>query len=332
MKIKYINPSEQYTWEGVNWNEINSKFTKIFWDQNVRQFWVDEEIPLSGDKLVWQTKLSEKEREVYVKVLGSLTLLDTHQGSIGMNKICLSISDLPTKAVLQFMAMMEQMHAKSYSSIFCTLLNTEEIEELFKWIKEEPSLQKKVDIIISHYNNIKSAETLYMAMAASVFLESFLFYSGFFYMLYLSAQGLMVNSGEIINLIIRDEAIHGLYIGNLASQLFQTFSAEVQENLKKQVNDLLEKLMANEIEYTQKIYTPIKLNNQVIQFLKYNANKALQNLNLGNKYDITEKDINPMIFNGLNTSTRNHDFFSTKGNGYIKTTQVETIQDEDFIV
>lgn len=318
-------------WEGVNWNEISCKFNKEFWDQNVRQFWVDEEIPLSGDKLIWQSKLSKDEKDVYIKVLGSLTLLDTHQGAIGMNRICLAVPDLPTKAVLQFMGMMEQMHAKSYSSIFCTLLSTEEINELFDWVKKEPTLQNKIKIVVEYYESIKDTKSLYMAMVASVFLESFLFYSGFFYMLYLSSQGLMINSGEIINLIIRDEAIHGLYVGNLASKLFETFDPNKQTELKAEVYQLLDVLMENEIKYTHKIYKSLNLVDEVLKFLEYNANKALQNLNLDDKYEVTEKDINPMIFNGLNTSTKNHDFFSTKGNGYIKTTQVEMIQDEDFI-
>ena len=34
--------------------------------------------------------------------------------------------------------------------------------------------------------------------------------------------------------------------------------------------------------------------------------------------------------NGVSTETKNHDFFSTKGNGYIKTTKVEALQDSDF--
>ena len=52
-----------------------------------------------------------------------------------------------------------------------------------------------------------------MAMVASVFLESYLFYSGFFYPLYLAGQGKLTASGEIINLIIRDESIHGVFVG-----------------------------------------------------------------------------------------------------------------------
>lgn len=65
-------------------------------------------------------------------------------------------------------------------------------------------------------------------------------------------------------------------------------------------------------------------------FLEYNANKALQNLHLKEEYDTTIEDINPIVFNGLKTTTKNHDFFSAKGNGYIKPTKIEEMQDEDF--
>ncbi|PFP97746.1 ribonucleotide-diphosphate reductase subunit beta, partial [Bacillus cereus] len=83
---------------------------------------------------------------------------------------------------------------------------------------------------ISHYyENITSKKSLYLAMVASVFLESFLFYSGFFYPLYLAGQGRMVASGEIINLILRDESIHGVYISMLAQELYQELTPQEQE-------------------------------------------------------------------------------------------------------
>ncbi len=43
-----------------------------------------------------------------------------------------------------------------------------------------------------------------------------------------------------------------------------------------------------------------------------------------------EDVVNPIIFNGINTGTKNHDFFSTKGNGYIKNTNVAEIDDSVF--
>ncbi|AEG72399.1 Ribonucleotide-diphosphate reductase, beta subunit [Mycoplasma haemofelis Ohio2] len=314
----------------VNWNNVSDKYSKVFWNQNVRQFWIDEEIPLSGDKLIWAAELTENEKDVYKKVLVGLTLLDTHQGSLGMTNIAMSIDNPHATAVLQFMGMMEQMHAKSYSTIFSTLATSQEIEELFKWSEQNPELQKKMEIISHHYENIQDDESLYMAMVASVFLESFLFYSGFYYMLLLAGKGMMINSGEIINLIIRDEAIHGLYIGVLSMEIFKTFNEEKQKEMKEKVICLLRELMANEIKYTELIYSKIGLVEDVNRFLEYNANKALQNLGFENEYATTDKDINPIVFNGLKTTTKSHDFFSTKGNGYIKTTKVEEIKDEDF--
>ena len=43
------------------------------------------------------------------------------------------------------------------------------------------------------------------------------------------------------------------------------------------------------------------------------------------------KDINPIIENAMNTNTKNHDFFSVKGDGYVVSMNVESIEDEDFI-
>jgi len=44
-----------------------------------------------------------------------------------------------------------------------------------------------------------------------------------------------------------------------------------------------------------------------------------------------DKEINPIIENAMNTNTKNHDFFSVKGDGYVVSMNVESIEDEDFI-
>ncbi|WP_391591927.1 Ribonucleoside-diphosphate reductase class Ib, beta subunit [[Mycoplasma] cavipharyngis] len=314
----------------VNWNRMEDDYSKIFWDQNVRQFWVDEEIPLSNDKLQWETKLNQIEKDLYEKVLSGLTLLDTYQGAVGMSNLALNFDNLHAKATFQFMGMMEQMHAKSYSSIFSTLSTTERIDELFQWSETEPKLQKKLRMILNYYENIKSPQDLYMAMVASVFLESFLFYSGFFYPLFLAGRGLMIKSAEIINLIIRDEAIHGLYIGILSTKLLETFNHQTKGEIYLNVIKLLDELMKIEVEYTKSLYHEVNLVDQVLIFVEYNANKAMQNLGYDPQYKSIAEDVNPIVLNGINTQTKNHDFFSTKGNGYIKSTKIEELQDEDF--
>ncbi|AZS16288.1 class 1b ribonucleoside-diphosphate reductase subunit beta [Paenibacillus lutimineralis] len=313
--------------QAVNWNRPDDDFTMMFWNQNIMQFWTDDEIPLSDDKMSWMT-LNEDEKDAYMKVLGGLTLLDTVQGGVGMPQIMEHVEGLQRKAVLGFMGMMEQIHAKSYSSIFTTLASNEEIDEIFRWVEQNPMLQTKAATIREYYTSINSPRELYLAMASSVLLESYLFYSGFFYPLYLAGQGKMTCSGEIIDLILRDESIHGVYVGVLAQEVFARLDEEEQKDVSDTLQGLLRDLHANEEQYTELIYTKIGLVDEVKTFLRYNANKAFMNLGLEPPFE--DEEINPIVLNGIRTDTKQHDFFSKKGNGYVRALNVEPLTDEDF--
>lgn len=314
--------------KAVNWNKEDDNFTQAFWEQNVKQFWLPEEISVSKDLKNWN-ELSERERTLYKRVLAGLTLLDTKQGNNGIPSMMSLTENFQRKAVLSFMGTMEEIHAKSYSSIFTTLLSNREIDELFDWIETEETLQRKAELILEQYENTKDEKSLYLSMVTSVFLESFLFYSGFFYPLFLAGQGKMVASGEIISLILRDESLHGKYIGLLAQEKYNAFSDEVKKELDEKMYEIFNKLMENEMNYTKLIYAESGMENEVINFLKYNANRALENLGFDNYYEV--EPINPIVLNGLSTETKTHDFFSTKGNGYQKGIY-EELEDEDFIV
>ena len=314
--------------KAVNWNKEDDNFTQAFWEQNVKQFWLPEEISVSKDLKNWN-ELSERERTLYKRVLAGLTLLDTKQGNNGIPSMMSLTENFQRKAVLSFMGTMEEIHAKSYSSIFTTLLSNREIDELFDWIETEETLQRKAKLILEQYKKTKDEKSLYLSMVTSVFLESFLFYSGFFYPLFLAGQGKMVASGEIISLILRDESLHGKYIGLLAQEKYNAFSDEVKKELDEKMYEIFNKLMENEMNYTKLIYAESGMENEVINFLKYNANRALENLGFDNYYEV--EPINPIVLNGLSTETKTHDFFSTKGNGYQKGIY-EELEDEDFIV
>ena len=47
--------------KAVNWNKEDDGFTQAFWEQNVKQFWLPEEISVSKDLKCW-SMLSEKEK------------------------------------------------------------------------------------------------------------------------------------------------------------------------------------------------------------------------------------------------------------------------------
>jgi len=317
----------------VNWNgstDDTDEEVEEFWDLNVSQFWLEREVDLSYDLLPWE-QLTEAEKTTYVKVLGGLTLLDTKQGNKGMPLLQLHMENDKVAAVMAFMGAMENIHAKSYSAIFSTFCSNNEIDSIFDWVKANPNLQFKAESITAVYEvllkPLVSDEEIYRAMVASVLLESFLFYSGFFYPLYLAGQGKLTHAGEIINLIIRDESIHGQFIGLQAQRLFETFDSKTQEDLEQWTKDLTRSLFQNEVKYAENVYSEIGLFDDVRDFIIYNANKAFDNLGFDHIYDDVE--INPVVEAGLSTETKNHDFFSTKGNGYVKA-NVQPITDETF--
>jgi ribonucleoside-diphosphate reductase beta chain len=48
--------------QAVNWNRSDDDFTLMFWNQNIMQFWTDDEIPLSDDKMSWVTSVISKKK------------------------------------------------------------------------------------------------------------------------------------------------------------------------------------------------------------------------------------------------------------------------------
>ncbi|MDN5983408.1 MAG: class 1b ribonucleoside-diphosphate reductase subunit beta, partial [Lactococcus sp.] len=314
------NPN--YT-KAINWNNIEDVIDKSTWEKLTEQFWLDTRIPLSNDLDDWRS-LSDVERNLVSHVFGGLTLLDTVQSDTGMDSLRADARTQHEEAVLNNIQFMESVHAKSYSSIFSTLNTKTEIDEIFAWIDDNENLQYKAQTVNKIYQNGTPLEK----KIASVFLETFLFYSGFFTPLYYLGNNKLANVAEIIKLIIRDESVHGTYIGYKFQLGFDELGDEEQEALKSWAYDLLYDLYANEEIYTDDLYDQLGWAEDVKTFLRYNANKALMNLGFDPLFPDTASDVNPIVMNGLSTGTTNHDFFSQVGNGYLLG-QVEAMSDDD---
>lgn len=328
---KEIFEMEKKIYEAVNWNTPENDYVEMFWEQNLRQFWIDTEYIPSRDVDSWNG-LTDEMKLAYMHVLGGLTLLDTLQSHTGMPKIIDHIKSLQNRSVLSYMTMMESIHAKSYSTIFTSVATTREINETFRWVQENPHLQYKANKIDNYYQKMNNPEAsqrdVAMALAASVFLETYLFYSGFFLPLWLAGQGEMVASCDIIKKIIADESIHGVFVGLLFQDLYNSFEKEMQDGMKKELKELIYDLYENEAKYTDEIYGELSLTGDVKEYVKYNANKALMNLGFEEEFEI--KEVNPIVLNGLNVETTQHDFFSKKSTNYEKALEVVHLHDEDF--
>lgn len=312
-------------YKAINWNAIEDAIDKATWEKLTEQFWLDTRIPLSNDLDDWR-KLTDIERTLVGRVFGGLTLLDTLQSENGVDVLRKDSRTQHEEAVLNNIQFMESVHAKSYSSIFSTLNTAKEIEEIFDWTNNNEYLQTKAKII----NTIYETGTPLKKKAASVLLESFLFYSGFYTPLRYLGNNKLANVAEIIKLIIRDESVHGTYIGYKFMIQYNQLTDDERAEIQDWLYDLVYTLYENEIEYTHLLYDEIGWADDVAVFIRYNANKALMNLGFDPLFPDTASDVNPIVMNGISTSTSNHDFFSQVGNGYLLG-EVEAMTDKDYL-
>jgi ribonucleoside-diphosphate reductase beta chain len=309
----------------VNWNKIEDPIDLEVWNRLTANFWLPEKVPISNDIQSWST-LRENEKLLTMRVFTGLTMLDTIQGTVGSMSILPDARTQHEEAVITNIAFMESVHAKSYSSVFSTLTSTQEIEDAFRWSEDNPYLQKKAEIVLGYYRGDDPLKR----KIASTLLESFLFYSGFYWPMYLSSRAKLTNTADLIRLIIRDEAVHGYYIGYKFQLAFNEESAERQADLKDYAYSMLMELYENEIKYTAELYDEVELTHDVKKFLHYNANKALMNLGFDALFPKEVCDVNPAILSALSpNSDENHDFFSGSGSSYV-IAKHEATEDEDW--
>ena len=313
--------------KAINWNTIPDDKDLEVWERLTGNFWLPEKVPVSNDLPSWKT-LTEKEKETTMRVFTGLTLLDTIQGTVGAISLLPDSQTLHEEAVYTNIAFMESVHAKSYSNIFMTLASTPMINDAFRWSEENENLQKKAKIILAYYNGDDPLKK----KVASTLLESFLFYSGFYLPMYFSSRAKLTNTADIIRLIIRDEAVHGYYIGYKFQQEYKKLDEKRQEELKDYTFDLAFELYDNEIDYTEDLYDELGWTEDVKRFLRYNANKALNNLGFEGLFPADETRVSPAILSSLSpNAVENHDFFSGSGSSYVIGKAEDTTDDDwDF--
>lgn len=311
--------------KAINWNRLIDEKDLEVWNRLTSNFWLPEKVPLSNDVQSWGT-LTGDEQRLTIRVFTGLTLLDTIQNVVGAPTLMQDAITPHEEAVLSNISFMEAVHARSYSSIFSTLCSMRDVDDAYLWSEENPHLQRKSDLIMHEYKTDNAMKR----KIASVFLESFLFYSGFYLPMHWSSRAKLTNTADLIRLIIKDEAVHGYYIGYKFQKAYNEATPMEQMEIKDYAISLLMDLYDNEVKYTESLYDTVGLTEEVKTFLHYNANKALMNLGFDPMFPAEIASPNPAIMASLSPNAdENHDFFSGSGSSYVMG-KVEETEDEDW--
>ncbi|MDU0479057.1 class 1b ribonucleoside-diphosphate reductase subunit beta [Staphylococcus chromogenes] len=309
----------------INWNRtVDDKDLEV-WNRLTANFWLPEKVPLSNDLPDWHN-LSDLERRQTIRVFTGLTLLDTVQATVGeISQIQDGITD-HEQAVYTNIAFMQSVHARSYSSVFSTLTSTPEIDAAYAWAVDNATLQQRVRLVMQHYYGADSLKR----KVASTLLSSLLLYAGFYLPLHFAAHGKLMNTADMIRLILRDKAVHGYYSGYKFQRGLEQHGGHRRKEMEEFTFELLEKLYELELAYSSALYEPLGLFDEVAVFVRYNANKALMNLGFGDRFSAEEVEVCPEVLVALAPGAdENHDFFSGSGSSYV-IGQAEETDDSDW--
>lgn len=313
----------------VNWNRLDDQKDLEIWQRLTSNFWLPEKVPLSNDLPTWNA-LTDAERELTTKVFTGLTLLDTVQATVG------EISQIPDarteheQAVYANIAFMQAVHARSYSSVFSTMCSSEEINAAYSWAIGNPALQRRATAVMQHYYG---DDPLKRKVAATL-LSSLLLYAGFYLPLWFSCRGTLMNTADMIRLILRDKAVHGYYSGYKFQRGLEAHPERSAE-LEEFTFTLVEELLELEKEYSGDLYGEAltdekSLIDGVMAFVHYNADKALMNLGYPPQYEEEAAKTEPEIIAALAPdSNETHDFFSGSGSSYV-IGRAESTEEDDW--
>ncbi len=327
------------------------------WQRLTGNFWLPEKVPLSNDISSWNS-LPEDLRQLTVKVFTGLTLLDTVQATVG------EVSQIPDgrteheQAVYTNIAFMQSVHARSYSSVFSTLCSTPEIMEAYRWATHNSVLQQRATTVMKHYYG---RDPLKRKVAATL-LSSLLLYAGFYLPLWLSCRAKLMNTADMIRLILRDKAVHGYYSGYKFQRGLDAHP-ERKNELQEFTYSLVDELLSLEKKYSGDLYGDLTAPDDshlghsgsasearsfhqtaessftsrpnfagVMAFVYYNADKALMNLGYPALHEDEAERTEPDILAALTPeASETHDFFSGSGASYvIGKTEATEESDWDF--
>jgi ribonucleoside-diphosphate reductase beta chain len=289
-------------------------------DQQEANIWLSSDIKYTQD-LHDLKKMSPSDINYITQILGFFAASD---GIVNQNIALNFASQVKVPEVAYFyyfQMMMEAVHAKTYSQLINTFIDSqEERNALFTSIENHPIIKKKADWCFKWMDD---KNNFYERMVAFLAVEGIFFAGSFAAIFWLRDRGILANSLGVANeYISRDETLHAEF----ACLILNKFS-ENEKPSKSKITDIL--LSALELEKEFTIYAlPDKLfginQELMIQYLKFVTDSWLEALDCEKVFNVLQ----PFSFMKTIGQRRKDNIFEKTGTNYARQTQVKTLDFE----
>ena len=312
----------------IDWAELTDPMDEVMYNVTISNLWKPSRHKVADDLRGWRS-MTAAQRLCIMRIFAGLTCLDTWQAQYGLAALESLATSQHEEHNYSLIKAVEVIHAQSYSYIFTSLaVSKEDKDNALLFASTHPTMARKADILQDGY---ASGDHLKMQIT-SVLLESFAFFSGFFYPLYLasSEDKLLIETGVIISAICRDEATHGYYIGWKFQQAVKKLSEEQQQYYKDWTITQFMRLYEVECEYTELLYADVGMTDKVKKFLGYTGNKAVQNLGYPELFPAEMCDADETVIAA--TGSGGHEDFFAQTSAKYKLADYEPTPDEEWAV
>lgn len=286
------------------------EFTK----QQLKIFWLPDEIHVEKDIQDVLVNLTEAERHGVVTTLKLFTIYEAIAGNEywGARFKEIFTNQIEFHQMASVFSMFEMcVHMPFYSEINKLLhLHT---DEFYNSYVNNSILNLRMEEIDSYINN----DNDYLSLAVFSLVEGVVLYSSFAFLKHFQSKGKnkLLNIVRGINFSVRDECLHseaGAYCAKLLNP---------QPEQVKKVYEAAADLVEHECAIIDMIFEKGSIEgitpDQMKTFVKSRANICLNNLGLLDYYTISHNPIAEWFYNGINNYNFN-DFFTAIGREYVR--------------
>ncbi len=300
----------------------NTKEPVEFADQQLKVFWLPDEIKVEKDIQDVLVNFSEAEKHAVITTLKLFSLYETHAGSEywgGRFKNMFDAAEFHRMASV-FSMFELAVHAPFYNKIN-QLLHIDTPEFYLSYL-DNPVLKERIE----HISEIIDDKDDLVSLGGFSMVEGGILYSAFAFLKHYQSQGKnkLMNVIRGINFSVRDENIHAkggawafrYKLSKLGKgPMIDAYKKQLEEKLRQTARKIYE----HECQIIAMLFEKGKIEgitaHQLENFVQSRLNECLKELGFAKEYDVKYDPISSWFYKGINDYQFN-DFFSGQGREY----------------
>jgi len=286
------------------------------WLTQQRLHWLPEEVPMAEDVRDWKKNLSPGEINLLTQIFRFFTQADVEVNNCYMKHYAQVFGPVEVQMMLSAFSNIETVHIAAYAHLLDTIGMPEVEYQAFLKYK---AMKDKYDYMQNA--NMSSRRDIAKTMALfSGFTEGLQLFASFAILMNFPRFNKMKGMGQIVTWSVRDETLHCLSM----IKLFNAFIAENpdiwDEELREEITNSCKEVITIEDNFIDLAFEQGGVEGleaeEVKQYIRYIADRRLQQLNLDTLYGIDKNPL-PWMDEMLNGAEHTN-FFENRSTEYSK--------------